>query len=220
MDQHWLGATLEQLAQGLGVTAIVAGFSILLATTLGALVGVLSLSQKSSARWTVRVYVDVFRGIPSLLILLFVFFALPQVGIETPPLVSAVLGLGLWGSASVAEVARGAIVSIPREQTEGARALGMNARQTLSRVVFPQAFRRFIPPYVGQMTVLIQSTALVSIVGVTDIQGAARQSIERLAYLTGDSHAIAIYGLVLGAFFLICYPLTLLANALERRLHV
>jgi polar amino acid transport system permease protein len=84
--------------------------------------------------------------------------------------------------------------------------------------ILPQALRRFLPPYVGQLTVLIQASALTSIVGVTDILGSARQMIERLGYVGTDSHAVEIYCAVLVAFFGICYPLTLLSNFLERRL--
>jgi polar amino acid transport system permease protein len=82
----------------------------------------------------------------------------------------------------------------------------------------PQAVRRFLPPYIGQLTVLIQASALTSVVGVTDLLGSARQMIERLAYISTDAHAVPIYCGVLLVFFAICYPLTLLASYLEGKL--
>jgi polar amino acid transport system permease protein len=77
--------------------------------------------------------------------------------------------------------------------------------------------RRFLPPYVGQLTILIQASTLCSIVGLTELLGSARQMIERLAYVDGNSHAVLLYGAVLAGFFIICYPLTLLSSYLERR---
>lgn len=206
------------LAGGLWVTLEVSLMSVALATTLGVGLGVLSQSSRPGVPTLVRVYVEVFRGVPSLLTLLFVFFALPQIGISTTPLAAAALGLGLWGAAGIAEIARGALVSIHAHQWQASRALGMSSGQATLHVLLPQAARRFLPSYVGQLTVLIQASVLTSVVGVTDVLGAARQMIEQLAYTSGDPHALAIYAAVLLVFFLICYPLSALASLLERKL--
>jgi len=217
---NWLTPVLMYLARGTSITLWISFLSLTFATIVGLHVGSLSVSRYKIVAGFVRVYVELFRGIPSLLILLYVFFALPHIGIETSPTMASMLGLGLWGSANIAEVARGAISSISRHQTVAGRALGMNAFQTLVFVVLPQALRRFLPPYVGQLTVLIQASALTSVVGVTDLLGSAKQMIERLAYSGSSSHAVEIYMLVLIIFFVICYPLTLLAEFLERRMRV
>lgn len=213
----WFYPVLGHLANGYAVTLKVSSGCVLFATVLGILVGVMSTSHWPAARTFVRLYVDFFRGIPSLLTLLFVFFALPRFGIETSPIQSSILGLGLWGSANIAETVRGALNSIPSGQLLGSRALGMTWLQAFTWVIVPQAVRRFLPSYVGQITLLIQASALTSVVGVTDLLGAARQMIERLSYVGGGSHAIAIYGLVMLGFFAICYPLTLLSEYLEKR---
>lgn len=208
----------RHLASGLVVTIEVSLMSVALATTLGVALGVFSQSSRAGVPLTVRTYIEVFRGVPSLLTLLFVFFALPQIGISTTPLAAAALGLGLWGAAGVAEIARGALMSIHAHQLQAGRALGMSAGQAMLHVIIPQAARRFLPSYVGQLTVLIQASVLTSVVGVTDLLGSARQMIEQLAYTSGDSHALTIYGAVLLMFFLICYPLSALAARLERKL--
>jgi polar amino acid transport system permease protein len=220
MITDWFGPVSTYLCRGLLVTLWISLLSTVLATILGIVIGAMVTSKRPTARIFVRCYVDIFRGVPSLLILLYVFFALPRIGIETGPFTASVLGLGLWGSANIAESVRGALNSISRHQTEAARALGMTARSTLSYVLLPQAVRRFLPSYVGQLTVLIHASALTSVVGVIDILGAARQMIERLAYVSPDSHAIAIYAIVMAVFFAICYPLSLLTDFLERRLRV
>ncbi|WAJ29397.1 amino acid ABC transporter permease [Antarcticirhabdus aurantiaca] len=220
MNEAWIGPVVAHLGRGLLVTLWISLLSVVVATVVGIAVGSLATSPKPALRAVVRGYVTLFRGIPSLLILLCVFFALPQIGLATGPLTASVIGLGLWGSANIAEAARGALFSISPHQGEAARALGMSARATLRDVLLPQAARRFLPPYIGQLTVLIHASALTSVVGVSDILGSARQMIERLAYMGPDSHAILIYGMVLAVFFAICYPLTLLADYAERRLRV
>lgn len=219
MSEAWLGPVALYLGKGFLLTLQISVLSILLATPLGIVVGALATS---TSKWLVavgRIYVELLRGVPSLMTLLFVFFALPGLGIETGPITASVLGLGFWSSANIAEAMRGALGSIPSEQAVSARALGMTTFQTLIWVVLPQALRRFLPPYVGQLTFLIQASTLTSVVGVTELLGSSRQMIERLAYSTGDSHAILLYGMVLGGFFAVCYPLTLLSEYLERRAH-
>jgi polar amino acid transport system permease protein len=218
VNQELIAPVASHLATGLAVTLWVSLLTTMAATLIGLLLGGASASARPWVRVAVRVYIDVFRGVPSLMTLLFVFFALPHVGVRTGPITASVLGLALWGGANIAETARGALQSISSRQTEAARALGMSKVQALVFAVMPQAIRRFLPPYVGQLTVLIQASALTSVVGVTDLLGASRQMIERLAYVGPDSHAVAIYGAVLAIYFVICYPLTLLSSHLEGKL--
>lgn len=218
MNQPWIGPVASHMLSGLYVTLWVSLLTTLLATVIGVFIGALSASTRTWVQVVVRLYIDIFRGVPSLITLLFVFFALPHVGISTGPITASVLGLAVWGGANIAETARGALKSISTRQTEAARALGLSKVQALVFAVMPQAVRRFLPPYVGQLTVLIQASALTSVVGVTDLLGSARQMIERLAYVSPDAHAVEIYCAVLLVFFAICYPLTLLAGFLERKL--
>lgn len=218
---NWVWPVTLYLGKSLLVTLWISLLTVILATILGLLIAALSQSTLTFARFVGRLYVELFRGVPSLMILLFVFFALPQIGLRTGPLTAAIIGLGLWGGANIGEVFRGALDSIPHRQAQGARALGLSATEALVFVILPQAFRRALPPYVGQLTVLVQASALTSVVGVSDLLGSARQMIERLAYVgTGDSHAIEIYLGVLSIFFVICYALSGLASMIERCLRV
>jgi polar amino acid transport system permease protein len=218
MNQEWIAPVALHMLNGLYVTLWVSLLTTLLATAIGLFIGGLSASTSKWVQLGVRLYIDIFRGVPSLITLLFVFFALPHIGITTGPITASVLGLGVWGGANIAETARGALKSISTHQTEAARALGLGKLQALVFAVMPQALRRFLPPYIGQLTVLIQASALTSVVGVADLLGAARQMIERLAYVSPEPLGVPIYLVVLLAFFVICYPLTLLANFLERKL--
>jgi len=218
MNESWVLPVVTHMMSGLGVTLWVSLLTTLVATAAGLLIGALSVSTSPWVKVFVRLYIDIFRGVPSLITLLFVFFALPHIGVSTGPLTASVLGLSLWGAANIAETARGALGSISSRQTEGARALGMSKYQALAFAIMPQALRRFLPPYVGQLTVLIQASALTSVVGVTDLLGSARQMIERLGYVGTDSHAVEIYCGVLLVFFVVCYPLTVLSSSLERNM--
>lgn len=216
MTTEILIPVLKQLWGGMLVTLGLSLGAVVLATVAGVILGLLSVSNNRAMKIVATLYVDIFRGVPSLLILLFVFFALPQFGLGTDPFTSVILGLGVWTSANILDTVRSSIQSISPHQTEAARALGMGGIQTLVFVVMPQALKRFLPPYVGQITVLIQATALSSIVGVSDLLGAARKLMETLTYSTGESHAIFIYSLVLLGFFLLCYPFMWLGSRLEK----
>jgi len=218
MNQNWVLPVASHMLSGLYVTLWVSLLTTALATLIGVFIGALSSSAKRWVQVLLRLYIDIFRGVPSLITLLFVFFALPHLGVTTGPITASVLGLAVWGGANIAEVARGALSSISVRQTEAARALGLSKLQALLFAVMPQAVRRFLPPYIGQLTVLIQASALTSVVGVTDLLGSARQMIERLGYVSNDAHAVEIYCGVLALFFAICYPLTLLSSYLEKRL--
>lgn len=208
------------LLKGFGITLLISLLSVALATPLGLVLGALTQSHRSVLLYAARGYIEALRGIPSLITLLFVFFALPRIGIETSPIAASILGLGLWSAANIGEAARGALSSIASGQTVASRALGMNQMQTIVWVIFPQAFRRFLPPYVSQLTILIQASTLTSVVGVTDLLGSARQMIERLAYVSDSSHAVLIYACVMGCFFVVCYPLTVLAQVLEGKIRL
>ena len=217
MNGDWYWPVAQHLGRGLLVTLWVSGLSVVFATLLGVLLGLCSQSRRRWVTIPVRCYVELFRGVPSLLTLLFVFFALPQFGLPTGAIAASVVGLGLWAAAGIAEMARGALVSVSPRQAQGARALGMGALQALLHVTLPQAVRRFLPSYVGQLTVLVQASVLTSVVGVTDLLGSARQMIERLAYVSDSSHAVAIYAAVLAVFFVVCYPLMFASDWLARR---
>jgi polar amino acid transport system permease protein len=107
---------------------------------------------------------------------------------------------------------RGAIQSIPRGQMEAARSLGLSYVQAMRYVIFPQAIRRMIPPMMGLFTTLIKDTSLAAIVNVFELTTAARQVVERTLA------SFEIWLVVAGMYFLVCYPLSVLTQRLERRL--
>jgi ABC-type amino acid transport system permease subunit len=152
------------------------------------------------------------RSIPLLLQMFFIFFGLPALGVQMPVFLSAAFAMTLWMGANLAEVVRGAVESIPRGQLEAAFSTGLTYVQAMRSVILPQALRRMLPPFVGLCTILIKDTSLAAIIGVFELTRAAQETIER------TFRSFEIYLLVAGMYFVICFSLTSLSRALERRL--
>jgi polar amino acid transport system permease protein len=221
---------------GLKNTLIIASTSVVLSVVIGVVLGTLLTLDARLVRTAVRLYIEIWRGLPIIVTIFLLYFALPTVSdelhfpaLDLDPMRAAILGLALWGSAQIAEATRGAVQSIPREQHEAAAALGFGWVGRHTYVILPQAFRRLLPPLVGLCVGVIQNSTLASIIGVPEVLETAQRSANRLAVPTvdpatlsiegGDSHALEIYLFVFFLFFVISFPLTRLAAYLERRLH-
>jgi len=223
------------LHTGLKNTLIIAGVSVSLSIVVGIVLGTLLTIRFWPAQSLIRFYIEVWRGLPIIVTIFLLYFALPTVAdevhlsvLDLDPMRAAILGLALWGSAQIAEATRGAVQSIPREQHEASAALGFGWVGRHAYVILPQALRRLIPPLVGLSVGVIQNSTLASILGVPEVLETAQRSTNRLAVPTvdpatlaiegGDSHAFEIYVAIFVLFFLISFPLTRLAAYLERRL--
>ncbi|MET8406397.1 amino acid ABC transporter permease [Streptomyces sp900116325] len=214
----WVGPVASYLAGGLRETALLALVSIAASLLGGILLGAVLTLPNRPVRAVVRTYVEIWRGLPIIVILFFIFFVLPIIGLRVNTFAAAAIGLSLWGSANVAEVVRGAVQSVPRGQAQAAAALGFSWTGRMRHVLLPQAARRAFPPLIGLVVNLIQQTSLAAVIGLLDILEASQRSIERLTLSGGSSHAVPILGAVLAVFFIICLPLTMLSRWYERRL--
>jgi polar amino acid transport system permease protein len=221
----WVEPTVEQLWEvGLRTTLRIAAFSVVASALVGILLGTLLTIRFLPSRALIRLYVEVWRGLPIIVTVFIVFFLFPVIGdqFEFDAVTSSIIGLSLWGSAQVAEATRGAVQSIPREQHEAAAALGFGWVGRHAFVILPQAFRRLIPPLVTLLVGIIQNTTLAYVIGATDLLQVGKQQVERITSPPpagiGEIHAIEIYGAIAAVFFLISFPLTRLAAYLERRL--
>jgi polar amino acid transport system permease protein len=221
----WAGPVFRYVVEhGLPFTLKIAGTSVVGSAVIGIALGTLLTIRFLPLRALIRLYIEVWRGLPLIVTLFLIVFALPQATfhITLRPWVGAAVGLTLWGSAQVAEATRGAIESIPREQHEAASALGFGWVGRHVYVVLPQAIRRLLPPLVSLLVNVIQNTTLAALVSVTEVLFAAKQQVERLAAPPPagvlEQHGFAIYAAVMVAFFVVSFPLTRLAAFLERRL--
>jgi polar amino acid transport system permease protein len=220
-DFSWIVPTLKLVASGALETIIIAVASVVIAGVLGVLLGVLLClpagRRNNAVRWGLTLYLQLFRGLPVLVTLFIVFFVSPSLGLDLASTPAAIAGLSLWGSANVMEVVRGAVRSIPTAQFEAATALGFKWAAVMRLVVLPQASRRMIPPVVNLIVDLIQATTLASLIGVVEVLQRSRQAVEYYQLSAGDGHAAPIFAGVLLFFFVICYPLTILARRMENR---
>ncbi len=207
---------------GLPGTLRIAALALVGSAVIGIVFGTLLTVDSRLLRAAIRGYVEVWRGLPILVTIFIVFFALPSISdtLRFDAFTAAAIGLTLWGSAQVAEATRGAVGSIPREQHEASEALGFGWLGRHRHVILPQAIRRLLPPFVSLLVNIIQNTTIAQVIGAAELLETGERSAERLTFTTLNTHAFEIYGAVAVVFFLISFPLTRLAAYLERRLIV
>ncbi|WP_174706201.1 amino acid ABC transporter permease [Pseudomonas sp. PIC25] len=190
----------------------------LLAFVCGGLIGLLLLTARiapqPALRGFARLYIEVFQGTPLLMQLFLVFFGIALLGIDVSPWLAAALSLTLFTSAFLAEIWRGCVEAIPRGQWEASASLALNRFEQLRYVILPQALRIAVPPTVGFSVQVVKGTAVTSIIGFAELTKTGGM----LANATFKP--FLVYGLVALGYFLLCYPLSLSARYLERRLHV
>ena len=205
---------------GLPGTLRIAAAALVGSTLIGVVLGTLLTLDSRIVRAPIRLYVEFWRGLPILVTIFIVYFALPAISprLEFDPFTAASIGLLLWGSAQVAEATRGAVGSIPNEQHEAAAALGFGWLGRHRFVILPQAARRLLPPLVSLLVNIIQNTTIAQVIGAAELLETGERSAERLTFTSLESHALEIYGAVAVVFFLISFPLTRLAAYLEKRL--
>ncbi|WP_213875340.1 amino acid ABC transporter permease [Pseudomonas sp. dw_358] len=204
---------LPLLLEALWVTLQVSVAALVIGFFIG--IGVASM-RLSAAPWLRRcggAYIFVFRGIPLLVQLLFVYYFLPRVGMpNVSPMTAAVIALALCCAAYIAEILRGGFLAIPAGQLEAAGLLGLSAQQMLVRIRVPQAVRLTLPALVNEMILLIKASSLVSVVGLADLTRTA-QNMAASDYLFVQDY------LMLAVFYcLINMPLAWCGSRLERRL--
>ena len=217
------------LTQGLPGTLKVSAIAVVGSALIGVVFGTLMTIRFLPLRSLIRLYIEVFRGLPILVTVFIVYFGFASTveRISTTAhmdaaLMAAAIALVLWGSAQVAEATRGAVQSIPYEQHEASSALGFGWVDWHRFVILPQALRRLLPPFVSLLVNIIQNSTLAQVIGGLEILEAGERQNERLTAIPpiglGEIHAFEIFGGVAVLFFLISFPLTRLAAYLEKRL--
>jgi len=220
---EWVEPVVRYMAtEGLKGTAVIAAESVAASAVIGVLLGTLMTLDSRPLRGAIRLYIEIWRGLPLIVTIFVIFFVLPTAEIRFSAIQAAAVALSLWGSAQVAEATRGAVQSIPREQHEAASALGFGWLGRHVFVIVPQALRRLLPPMVSLLVNVIQNSTLAGLIGAVELLFAAKIQVERIAGPPpaglAQVHAVEIYGGLLVVFFAISFPLTRLAAYLEKRL--
>jgi polar amino acid transport system substrate-binding protein len=182
------------------------------AVAVGFLLAVCRVFGPLPARWFATAYIEVMRGTPLLIQLLFIFYGLPNIGLRLSPFVASVLGLGLNYAASEAEVYRAGLLSVPGGQWLAAYALGLTRVNALRLVIVPQAVRLILPPLTNDFIALLKDSSLVSALTMVELTGAYnRLATESFDYF-GTGLVIALLYLLIGL------PFARLARWTEERL--
>ena len=196
--------TLESAVVGLAIAMII-GFTI----------GLMATSGKRALQAVARVYVEFFQNTPLILQVCFLYYALAYSGVRITVVVIGFVSLGMYHGAYVGEVVRAGIQSIPAGQFDAARSQGFGYAETMRAIILPQTAKIILPPMVNQVVALIKNTSCLYIIGGADLIATTYN------FVTGESTGGA-YGpayLVGGLlFFLVCYPLSMMAGRWEKRL--
>ncbi len=199
--------------KGLWMTVAVSGLSLIAGTLIGFFLGIL----RSRGRWLRRVigaWVDLIRGTPFLVQIFIVFFILPEAGIHLEAFAASVIALSNLAACFICEIVAGGILAVAWGQREAATASGLSPYQQLRHIILPQAMPTILPPLVGQYVLLIKDSSVVSAIGLIDVTRAGWLTVQRIP------EGLMIFGLVGILYFVICYPLILLSNKLEKSMTI
>jgi len=208
-------ANADLLARGLLNTLAVTGTALAFGIPLGLALVLAKLSGRPFLAWPASFVVEFFRTTPPLVQLFWFFFALPiLINVEMTPFAAAAITFSIQSSAFFAEVFRGGIVSIERGQWEAARAIGMNGRQVMRRIVLPQAVRRMFPAFMERSIELMKTTTLVATVSYADLLFQANELAQK------TFRPLEVFTVAALIYFAVIFLFSLGGQRLERRLAV
>lgn len=213
MNLELIVQSLPQLLRAFLLTLELAATAIVASTVLGLIVAAIRTSRLPVLTQLARLYVEVFRGSPLPITLLFVYFGGALLsGYSVNLFVAAAIGLSIYHGAYVAEIFRSGIEAVPVGQREAASILGLSSVQAFRFVVLPQTSRIVLPPIVGQYLSLIKDTSIAFVIGLVELMTTAQSIIDR------TSQPIPVYLVVAALYFIVCYPLSLWVRRNEKRI--
>ncbi|WP_110687128.1 amino acid ABC transporter permease [Salinicola aestuarinus] len=210
LDLMW--QSLPLLMKGLWVTLQICVVVIILGGLGGLLLAVASDSKSAWLRWPTIIYVDFFRAVPPLVLLIFVYSGMPFAGVNLSPYMAVILAFLLNNSAYYSEVYRAGLQSIPPGQVEASRSTGMSRLQTMVWVVIPQAVRNVLPDLLSNTVEVVKLTSLASVVSLGDLLYRADMA-RSMSY---NSSPIVLAALV---YLVLLWPLVRMVSRFERKQH-
>jgi len=199
------------LLQGAGVTVMVTISSLVLSTFLGLFWALLRTSHIKVLSWISATFVNTIRGIPILVQLFYIYFVLPEIGIQLTAFQAGTIGLGIAYSAYMSEVFRAGIEAIDVGQIEAAQSIGMTRRLIMTRVVLPQAFRIALPPYGNNLVMLLKDSSQTSAITVAEL------SLESKLIAASSFKNMTVFTLGAIGYLVLSLPLIFLVARLEKR---
>lgn len=206
MAQAW-----PLILQGLGMTLLICAIVIPLGALGGLFFALGSVAQNRGLRWLSIAFVDLFRAVPPLVLLIFIYAGLPFAGLDISPLLAVTVGFFLNNSAYFAEIFRAGLLSVPKGQAEAARSTGLTAGQTLLWVTLPQATRNVLPDLLSNVVEVVKLTSLASVVSLGEMLHAA--GLARSVTYNASPLVLAA-----GIYLLLLWPLIRVIGRFERRI--
>ena len=212
------GNNFLRLCQGLWVTLRIALMAMIFSIILGFILGMIMTSQNKVVKLICRIYLEIVRIMPQLVLLFLVYFgAAKHLGMNMPGELAAVIVFTFWGTAEMGDLVRSALISIPKHQYESGYGLGLTKLQVFIYIIFPQTIRRLLPSAINLLTRMIKTTSLVVLIGVVEVVKVGKQIIDASRYTVSDS-ALWVYGAIFLMYFAICFPFSRLSAFLGKKL--
>ena len=211
------GTNMLRLLQGLWVAMRISLISIAVSIPLGIIVGALMTVKNMAVKAVFKVYLEIIRIMPQLVLLFLVYFGTTRaMGINLSGELASIIVFVLWGTAEMGDLVRGALISIPKHQYESSQALGLTKSQTYLYIIIPQTLRRLLPLSINLITRMIKTTSLVLMIGVVEMLKVAQQIIEANR-MSSPNAAFGVFLVVFVLYFLACWPISMLARYLEKK---
>ena len=190
------GNNFLRLCQGLWVTLRIALIAMIFSIILGFILGMIMTSKNKVVKLICRIYLEIVRIMPQLVLLFLVYFgAAKHLGMNMPGELAAVIVFTFWGTAEMGDLVRSALISIPKHQYESGYGLGLTKLQVFIYIIFPQTIRRLLPSAINLLTRMIKTTSLVVLIGVVEVVKVGKQIIDASRYTASDS-ALWVYGAI------------------------
>ncbi|AMJ62511.1 amino acid ABC transporter permease [Bosea sp. PAMC 26642] len=206
---HW-----NALLDGLSWTVFLSLVGFLAGGIVGFGVALARISDNAIIRWVALIYVNLIQGTPLLVLMFVLYFGLPILGLEMPPLAAACIAMTLFSAAYLGEIWRGCLESVPRTQWEAADCLALARWERMLLVILPQALRIATPPTVGFMVQIVKNTSIASVIGMAEMTYIGKL-INNATF-----QPFRTYLVIAALYFALCYPLSWLSRRLERKLNV
>ena len=217
IDVLFKGTNMMRLLGGLWVSLRISLIAVLFSILLGVPLGILMSRKSRIIRAITRLYLEIVRIMPQMVLLFIVFFGTTRIfGWNLNAEVASVIVFTFWGCAEMSDLVRGALISIPKHQYESAKALGMNSLTVFVFIILPQTIRRLLPLSINLVTRMIKTTSLVMLIGVVEVLKVGQQIIEANR-TSSPNAAFGVYGTVLLLYFIGCWPISMLSKYLEKK---
>ena len=207
--------SVPMLLTGVKLTILITIFGLLIGFALGALSGLMKISRNIVLRKIAGIYIESIRGTPIMVQVMFIYFGLPlALGMRIPPMMAGIAAIAVNSGAYIAEIVRGAFQSIERGQTEAGRSIGLTHFQTMYYVIWPQAFRRMIPPLGNQFIISLKDTSLLVVVGVGELTRTGQEII------ASNFRAFEVWLTVAIMYLIMTLSLSRVLNYIEKRMDI